>query len=206
VQRIERGTDGMVATMLADMGLLQVEVERWTLSGFATDYLSDAEDGDDWRDRWMDSWEINLRTGRPIRYEPGPTGLVGTVATDDTWSGDEPAPETCTVIADFARFREVEVALSVFARLARAEDGDDFVRSVHGHLQRAPESALRALWERQAEAPGPVTAAACRTHRQLHVSMAAGREFLEGGAKLAMAVEDLCGALGGTMRWRDRLT
>ena len=191
--------------MLADMGLLQVEVEGWTLSRFATDYLTDAEPGDDWRDVWMDTWEIRLRTGRPVRYEPGPTGLVGTVATDDTWSGAEPAPDTCTVIADFARFRDVEVALSVFARLARADSGDGFVESVRGHVQRAPEAELRALWDRQTEAPGAAAAAACRTHRQLHVSMPAGEAFLEAGAPLAGAVEELCGALGGTVRWRDRL-
>jgi len=194
----------MIATMLADMGLLQVDVERWELSRFATDYLSDDLDSDDWRDVWMDTWEIRLWTGRPVRYQPPPPGFVGTVAWDETWGGrGTPPADTCTVIADFGRFREVEVALGVFARLAPARDADGYAVDVRRRLRRVPEPPLRALWERQA-ADGPVTALACRSHRQLHVSMPAGRAFFEGGAKLAGAVEQVCRSLGGTLQWRER--
>lgn len=205
VQGIERGTERMISTMLADMGLIQVKLEDWTVSRFATDYLSDDRDSDDWRDVWMDTWEIHLHTQRPIRYQPAPPGLVGTVAWDETWSaGDEPAPPTCTVVADFGRFRDVEVALSVFMRMARARDADDLVRDVSSRVRRAPEAALRTLWEQRAAA-APVTASACREYRQLHVSMPADRAFFEGGAKAATAAEELCRALGGSTYWRDRL-
>lgn len=204
VQGIARGTEDMIATMLADMGLLQVKVERWTVSRFATDYVSDDRDSPEWQDVWMDTWAIQVHTGRPVRFaQPAGPGFVGTAAWDETWKGPGGPPDTCTVIADFGRFRAVEVALGVFARLGRAEDGDAFVADVHRRLQRVPEAALRALWERQAE-EGPLAASACREHRQLHVSMPARAAFFEGGARLARAVEDVARALGGTTQWRDR--
>lgn len=100
-QRINRGTSKMVAEMLNDLGVPSDRVKDWSVLPFATDYLSDDLNTDDWRDRWLTSYEVTVRMSGPIAFKAPSKYLIESLAADKTWTGDEPAPQWCTVVADF---------------------------------------------------------------------------------------------------------
>lgn len=98
----------MLQEMLNDLGVQNAQVSSWKIDAFATDYLSDDLESDDWRDRWQASWEVHVELGRPIEFMPRHTDL--SLASDSTWKGDEPAPPKVMLVADFPDTADMERA------------------------------------------------------------------------------------------------
>ena len=107
-QRINRGTPKMIGEMLKDLGCPNDQVKDWSVKAFATDYLSDDLDTDDWRDRWNASYEVKVRMNAAVKFSAPGEYLVDNLSGDKTWDGAEPAPDTCVVVADFPTEAERE--------------------------------------------------------------------------------------------------
>lgn len=197
VQRIGSGTDEMVEKMLEDTGLGDVRVDGWSLSHFATDYLSDDREGAIWEDVWMDTCEMRVHTQGKVDFRPPPPGLVETFAWDDTWSGGTIAPDVCSVIADFKSAGSLQTLAEVL-EILRAERGTDEAEAKH---YLSPPLAERLWTEARGRELEVVT---CHEANQVHISMPSNDEFFETGAGLAVAIRELCEALGGTTQWRAR--
>jgi hypothetical protein len=174
LQRINKGTPEMVKEMLGDIGASKAEVSGWKLEFFATDYVSDDPDSEDWEDRWRASWRVRVQLGRPVDFKPKSMNLMESLASDSTWEGDEAIPSKAVVVADFADHQTTQSARPLltgwaFTRVAGVE---------------------------VIESPG--------RENQLLITLPASKSFFEGGAARAIQIEEICRGHGGTTHWRDR--
>ena len=96
-QRINRGTPKMIGEMLKDLGCPNDQVKDWSVKAFATDYLSDDLDTDDWRVPSLAAWReylaVKPELGVPALYYartldgPGPELQAEDYeALRDTWA------------------------------------------------------------------------------------------------------------------------
>lgn len=102
VQRINQGTEEMIAEMLEDLAASEVSFEQWSIDRFVTDYLVDRPYSDNWRDIWADTCEIKLQLSEPINLNVKDTDISRTFASDKSWNGEPlQLPVKCVVVADF---------------------------------------------------------------------------------------------------------
>jgi hypothetical protein len=192
----------MIAKMLEDMGLRDVAAEGWSIDRFATDYLSDDRESDNWEDIWIDTCEIRIRTPQHVQYEPEAPGFVETFAWDDTWTGEPTVPDRCSVIADFENGHQLELAVGVLGDLLCIEQREHTFDEVHRRVPQLSRQLFDDLAREKGETGG-ISVVVCHRPGQVHVSMPASQEFFEQGAGLALAVRAVCEALGGTTHWRE---
>ncbi len=102
VQRVAKGTSGMVAEMLADLGVKDAPIKRWSIRHFLTNYMTDEPDAEDWEEVWGDTWEVKVKgLTRTPNFNDG-TKLTRSYARDKTWDGDEDSlPSELVIVADF---------------------------------------------------------------------------------------------------------
>jgi len=175
LQRINQGTPEMVKEMLDDVGVPKAEVKEWKLDAFATDYLSDDLDSEDWEDRWQASWQVQVQLSRPIDFKPKSMDLVDSLASDRTWKGEEPLPPVAMVIADFGDAQTTQKVRQLL-------------------------SSGKAL----PSVPGMEVIESPAHQNQLLITVPASKSFFEGGAEQAAKVEEICQKQGGTTHWRKR--
>jgi hypothetical protein len=176
LQRINKGTPEMVKEMLDDIGAPKADVSGWKVDAFATDYLSDDLDSEDWEDRWQASWEVQVQLKRAIDFKPKPMDLVESLASDSTWKGEEPAPPKAMVVADFGDRQTTQNA----QQLLTSEKARPAVQGLEVIESPAHEN-------------------------QLLVTLPAGKSFFESHATAAVKIEEICQQQGGTTHWRERV-
>lgn len=215
VQRIHRGTRAMVDRMLADLGVARPDVEDWSLDHVASSYLSDNLDSADWREVWLDTWRVRVRTPKPAEHGGRGTDLVSTYAFDETWDGDEGAAASiCLVVADFydpSTIARGKVALNWIGMPGRAEAIVSDIVEQAPALKRQPLMDVRHELERRVgghvDAMQPLRVRQQPGFaRQLLVEVPSDLQFFEEGARAAVLLERLCRHIGGTTSWRARMS
>jgi hypothetical protein len=209
LQQINRGTRGMLHEMLGDLGFPSLDIDDWAVSHAATDYLSDFRDSDDWRDRWLDTWTVEVHLKDAVEL-PERRRQTPTLASDKTWKGDEPAPNSALIVADFpddeklARMQATLTALGRSHGLTEAELAEA-APTISGQQVRQLLDELKS--RSQDRDAGPLSfRLSPATEHQLHVLVPANKAFFERGARLALLIESLAEQLGGTTYWRDTVT
>jgi hypothetical protein len=205
VQRINQGTQKMIAEMLEDLGCPQVSFETWHVRHFLTNYMTDYPDSDNWQDIWEDTWEVTVKTATPIDVKIEAGELIRTWARDESWQGnsDPILPSECVAVSDFHDSGAATKAEEIINTLE--ERWEDSPRL------EVPEAAAKLLAQiREAYAKleavsSPITVRRrVEQPRQLILSLGVFDEaFYASGAKLAQYVLDLCGLLGGTTTWDE---
>jgi hypothetical protein len=205
IQRINRGTREMVRTMLDDMGLEKVAFSGWSLSHFATDFVSDNRDSGDWQDRWMDTCEIRVKTRQAVSFSPPASGFVGTEAFDDTFE-DDVVPDRCVVLARFPGADDARQGFEWLRNLERSRNGeiahDGLAKQVPARLLEDVAEALGAGRPQRRAAAVSVSRPA-GFPQDVELEMPADLDFFESGATLAVLLERVCHELGAATYWRD---
>jgi hemin uptake protein HemP len=85
--QIGKGTDEFIRNLLQDIGVdITPDAATWHLQPFRTSYYSEYPDEDDWRDVWRIVWRLSVDTSTPPQLEIYDPLMIGTDATDDSWS------------------------------------------------------------------------------------------------------------------------
>ena len=87
VQRVAKGTSGMVAEMLADLGVKDAPIKRWSVRHFLTNYMTDEPDAEDWEEVWGDTWEVKVKgLTRTPNFNDGKSPLWRCLIIPQAWS------------------------------------------------------------------------------------------------------------------------
>lgn len=208
LQQINRGTPTMLHEMLGDLGFPSLDIDNWAVTHVATDYLSDFRESDDWRDRWLDTWTVEVHLMGAVEL-PERRRQTPTLASDKTWEGEEPAPNSALIVADFpddetlARMQAALTALRRSHSLMEVELAEAAPRISGRHVKQLSDELKSRSQDRDA---APLSfGLSPASERQLHVLVPANKAFFERGARLALLIESLAEQLGGTTYWRDTI-
>jgi hypothetical protein len=206
LQQINRGSREMLGDMLRDWGFEAVDIDDWAVRHMATDYLSDERDSEDWRDRWMSTWEIEIQAEDAVAL-PARKWEVPTLAHDKTYGGEEQIPAEALVVADFKSEKPLDQLVEILGGLGEPDGGVEHrirraAAEVKPQLVRRLSEELARYRAHEIKAGFEYEISQARKH-QLFIHIAANREFFEGGASLAVAIEALTEQLGGSTFWRS---
>lgn len=207
LQQINRGTREMLVEMMHDLGFKPVDIDDWAVSHLATDYLSDNRDSEDWEDRWMGTWsvEVHLKDAAAL---PERRRRTPTLASDETWEGKEPAPSAALVVADFKdddSLKQMKAALDALGHSPAGLEGalPKAAPKVPSQLAKRISDEVKALHAGKKDAPPMSYESSQAAERQLLIRIPSTKSFFEHGAKLALLIEELAKKLGGSTYWRD---
>ncbi|MEQ8973150.1 MAG: hypothetical protein RIE73_22445 [Coleofasciculus sp. C1-SOL-03] len=214
IQRINKGTEEMMATMLKDLGIPEASFDRWSIDYFLTDYLMDYPPSDDWEDIWSDTSEINLKLLKPINLEVKDTALIRTFARDKSWKG-EPLhfPIKCVVVADFYDFDSLAQAKKILDRLGELRENILLIDELHSQVPHVPKHIFTNIHEafmqlgKYHEKTSSDLSVRQRVGNPLQIILnigVFGEEFFIDDTPLANWVSDLVHQLGGTTTWDER--
>lgn len=208
LQQINRGTRAMLDEMLRDLGFTSIDIDDWALTHMATDYLSDYRESDDWRDRWMDTWAIEIHLANAVEL-PERRRQTPTLASDKTWEGEERDAPWALVVADCRdddTLARMKAALKSLGHSPREGQGAFAKGAVglSGRLARELSDELKTCGENHDASPISFKSSPA-ADRQLLILMPADRAFFESGARLAVLIEMLAEQLGGSTYWRDTM-
>ncbi|HAG83326.1 MAG TPA: hypothetical protein DCL61_19825 [Cyanobacteria bacterium UBA12227] len=214
IQRINKGTQEMVAKMLNDLSSPEVSVEEWSIDNFLTDYLMDYPPSDNWEDIWSDTYEIKLQLSKPIKLEVKNTDLIRTFAHDETWEG-EPLhfPIKCVVVADFYDFESLAKAKSILDRVGKLRENTSLIDELHSQVPHVPKQMFQNIYEaflelgKYQEKTSSELSVRQRAGNPLQLILnigVFGEEFFIDDTPLANWVSDLVHKLGGTTTWDER--
>lgn len=205
LQQINRGSREMLDEMTRDFGFETLAIDDWAVRHMATDYFSDERESDDWRDRWMYTWEVEVHARDAVKL-PTSKGEVPTLAHDKTYGGEEQMPAEALVVADFKHEKALRQLVDTVGTLAAPQALETRIGNAAPDLSR---TMIRRLSEELAQHRDSqrhmdvVSEISPSREHQVFVHIPANRAFFQGGAGLAIAIEELVEQLGGSTHWRS---
>lgn len=213
LQRINKGTQEMVTEMIEDLGISGVSFEQWNVDHFVTNYLMDHPPSDNWKDIWIDTFEIKLQLAVPIKLEIEDTQLIRTSARDETWNIKlSYLPCQCVVVADFYSPKYLAEAKKILDRVGELRDNASLIDELHSQVPDIPKELFTKIHEAYLELEtyqGKMLSELSLRQRAglpkqliLYLGVFDENFFIE-GAKLAKAVSDLVYELNATTTWDE---
>lgn len=214
VQRINQGTEEMIAEMLEDLGASEVSFEQWSIDRFVTDYLVDRPYSDNWRDIWADTCEIKIQLSEPINLNVKDTDLIRTFASDESWNGSPfQLPVKCVVVADFYSPESIGIAKQILTLIEQFGENVSLFDELRAQVPYVSERIVTQFLKEYREQRRLRGKTACglsirqRTGlpQQLVISVGVFDEpFYAKQNNLAEWLSDLIHELGGTTTWDEK--
>ncbi|NTX62828.1 hypothetical protein HUA74_19460 [Myxococcus sp. CA051A] len=207
VKQLHQGSREMVEQMLSDLGIPNTPFTSWRVSHFATNYLADDLDADDWEDIWNDHWQVEVQLAQPLQHTWSDFELRRSFASDSSWTGEPSQPPMdCLVVADFLDGAAIPHAEVVLKQLEALRSGALTPSELQREVAEAPPTLIAELAQELGAWPDAridVKRWATEPERLLISLGRFDTDFFESGATLAIKVQELCQVLGGVTTWSD---